>query len=300
MKVRKWLAFALAAVLLLSLAACGGNSAGTDSAEVNYAADAEMEKPEYGLSQTTSSESTVLPQNRKLIQTVRIDAETEALDELLRQLDGKIAELGGYVENREVYNGSTYSQRRYRSASMTIRIPAEQVDSFVEHVDGTSNIVSSNESIEDITLQYVDTDSRVKALETEQERLLALLEQAKSLDEILEIEDRLTDVRYELERYASQLRTYDNLVSYATVHLNISEVQEYTPVEEETLWQRISGGFMSSLKGIADGAVELLVWVLVNSPYLVLCGAVAVAVILLIRKRRKPKAKKTEEPKQPE
>lgn len=290
MKVRKYVSITLVLLLLLSLGACGGNSGTAEDALYDMEAPAEMANGSLTYSSSAKAEegtASALPENRKLIKTVRIDAETEDLDELLGNLDEKIAALGGYVEDREVYNGSSYSQRRYRNASLTIRIPAEQADSFVEHVGGVSNIVSSNESVEDITLQYVDTESRVTALETEQERLLTLLEQAQSLEDILEIESRLTDVRYELERYASQLRTYDNLVSYATVHLSISEVQEYTPVEEETLWQRISGGFVSSLENIADGAVELLVWVLVSSPYLAVCGAIAAVIVLSIRKNSK-------------
>ena len=55
-------------------------------------------------------------------------------------------------------------------------------------------------------------------------------------------------MRYELENRASQLRLYDNQVDYATIYLSIDEVQEYTPVEEPTVWERISGGFVSSIK----------------------------------------------------
>lgn len=299
MKVRKWISAGLILLLLLCLTACGGNSGATAEAEDYYVeAPGQMEN---GLTQESGSGSaSILPENRKLIKTVRMEAETEELDLLLSQLDEKIAALGGYVETREVYNGSSYSQRRYRNADLSIRIPADQVDNFVEHVSGVSNIVSSNESVEDVTLEYVDTESRVKALETEQERLLSLLEQAQSLEEILQIEARLSEVRYELESYASQLRTLENQVSYATIHLYISEVQEYTPVEEETVWDRITGGFVDSLQNIGEGATELLIWVLAKSPYLLIWGVLAGAVIVIIRRKRKPRAKKAAPPEKPE
>lgn len=297
MKVRKSVCMMLVLILLLSLSACGSNS-GATAGDSYY----RNEAPESAAGIVTESGSTaeVLPENRKLIKTVTINAETEALDTLLSQLDGKIAELGGYVEARDVHNGSAYAQRRYRNANLTVRIPADTLDSFVSHVSGASNVVSSKETVEDVTLQYVDTESRVAALETEQARLMTLLEQAESLQDILEIEARLTDVRYELESYASRLRTLENQVSYATVHLYISEVQEYTPVEEETVWQRIAGGFIDSLEGIGDGAVELLVWVLANSPYLLLWGGIAAAVITLLRKKKLPKVKKITPPEKPE
>lgn len=295
MKVRNLLIWILTVALLFGLTGCGGAATENSAGGAYY--DAEMpqeEKAEAGIvTDASDGQSTAsLPENRKLIRTIRMDAETEDMDPLLASLESKIRELDGYVENREVYNGSSYSQRRYRRAMLTIRIPADKVDGFVEHVGGMSNVVSSNESVEDITLQYVDTESRVTALKTEEERLLVLMEKAETLEDLLTIESRLTDVRYQLESYASRLRTYDNQVNYATVHLEVSEVQEYTPVEEETVWQRISGGFMNSLKGIGEGAVEFIVWLLSNLPYLVLYGAIGTGIGLLIRKIRKKKPRK--------
>ena len=73
-------------------------------------------------------------------------------------------------------------------------------------------------------------------------------------------------MRYELENRASQLRLYDNQVDYATIYLSIDEVQEYTPVEEPTVWERISGGFVSSVKGVGNGLLDLLVWVWQSLP----------------------------------
>ncbi len=294
MKVRKWLIWAMILTVLLSLAGCGARSGGDmmDSEagyEINSAGSDNlvMESP---------AAPEVLPENRKLIRTIRMEAETENLDTMVSDLDAKTVELGGYVENREIYNGSSYSQRRYRNANITFRIPAEKLSSFTGYVSGLSNVVSSQETIDDITLQYVDMQSRVTALEVEQERLLALLGQADNLTEILEIESRLTDVRYELESYASQLRLYDNQVDYATVHLTITEVTEYTPVEEQTLWQRISTGFVSNLKKAGEGLVDVLVWLLVNLPFLLIIGGIGVGIWLVVRWYQKKKAKKTPPP----
>ena len=241
---------------------------------------------------TGDTDSTVLPEGRKWIITVNMSAETEDLDALMEALNGKISGLGGYVEDQDSYNGSMYSSRRYRSASLTVRIPAQRVDEFTEEMSGIANVVSTNLSREDITLSYVATESRVKALQTEEARLLELMEQAETMADLLEIESRLTDVRYELENRASQLRLYDNQVDYATIYLSIDEVQEYTPVEEPTVWERISGGFVSSIKGVGNGLLDLLVWVLAKSPYLVILGGVTVGVVVLVKKRKARKAEK--------
>ena len=288
-------------MLAALLAGCGGASKSTQAFDTAAAAPAEAANGAYYDMESAKSEdggltgdtdSTVLPEGRKWIITVNMSAETEDLDALMEALNGKISGLGGYVEDQDSYNGSMYSSRRYRSASLTVRIPAERVDEFTEEMSGIANVVSTNLSREDITLSYVATESRVKALQTEEARLLELMEQAETMADLLEIESRLTDVRYELENRASQLRLYDNQVDYATIYLSIDEVQEYTPVEEPTVWERISGGFVSSIKGVGNGLLDLLVWVLAKSPYLVILGGVTVGVVVLVKKRKARKAEK--------
>lgn len=288
-------------MLAALLAGCGGASKSTQAFDAAAAAPAEAANGAYYDMESAKSEdggltgdtdSTVLPEGRKWIITVNMSAETEDLDALMEALNGKISGLGGYVEDQDSYNGSMYSSRRYRSASLTVRVPAERVDEFTAEMSGIANVVSTNLSREDITLSYVATESRVKALQTEEARLLELMEQAETMADLLEIESRLTDVRYELENRASQLRLYDNQVDYATIYLSIDEVQEYTPVEDPTVWERISGGFVSSIKGVGNGLLDLLVWVLAKSPYLVILGGVTVGVVVLVKKRKARKAEK--------
>lgn len=300
--MKKMTAFLVTLCMLAALlAGCGGASKSTQAFDAAAAAPAEAANGAYYDMESAKSEdggltgdtdSTVLPEGRKWIITVNMSAETEDLDALMEALNGKISGLGGYVEDQDSYNGSMYSSRRYRSASLTVRIPAERVDEFTEEMSGIANVVSTNLSREDITLSYVATESRVKALQTEEARLLELMEQAETMADLLEIESRLTDVRYELENRASQLRLYDNQVDYATIYLSIDEVQEYTPVEEPTVWERISGGFVSSVKGVGNGLLDLLVWVLAKSPYLVILGGVTVGVVVLIKKSKARKAAK--------
>ena len=266
-----------------------------------------MKAPEDGMSMESmnsadiagSTGSGALPQaeSQKLVRKLRLEAETEDLDTLLAAIDEKITALSGYVEARDVYNGSQYSGRRYRSATMTVRIPVADMDSFVSHVKESSNIVSSNETVDNITLTYVATQSRITALETEQARLLELLAQAQNMEDLLTIEARLTDVRTELEEYTSQIRLYDNMVDYATITLNIDEVREYSVPEEEpeTVWERIGTGFVKSLKGVGNFFVELFVFIIVASPYLLLIGVIAFIIVFFCRKK---KAKKTDIPKE--
>lgn len=298
--MKKWTGLLLILCLLLSLTACGGAS----RTETMYSMKEEaMEAPmmaagaanDMVLSSNTSAGSTAkVPDNRKWIITVDMNVETDDLEVLQEALSERIENLDGYIEDQSVYNGSTYSSRRYRNANMTVRIPAEKVEEFTTEVGGLSNVVSNNLRREDVTLNYVATESKVTALKTEESRLLELLAQAETMSDLLEIEARLSDVRYELESYTTQLRTLDNQINYATVYLFIEEVQEYTPVEEPTLWERITVGFSDSVKGLAEGTVDIFVWLITSSPYLVVFGVMTILVILLTKRVRKLRKKKNE------
>ena len=302
--MKKYLKMSLAVLLVMSLlAGCGGSSMAADSAPAmkqEAAIEAPMaEAPMLNGSISdagTGAGNSIADTEQKLIKTVRMDVETEDLENLLPQISGKISSLGGYVENQELYNGSAYSSYRHRSASLTVRIPAENLDGFVEDVKGVSNVVTYNESTENVTLRYVSTESRMKALEVEQERLLELLGKAENMADLLEIEARLTDVRYELENVTSQLRVLSNQVDYATIHLYISQVKVYTEVEEQTVWQRIGSGFRENLQDMGENLTDFFVWIVTYSPQLILWAIViAIAITVLKKKIAKRKVKKEEQ-----
>ena len=290
--MKKFLPLLLCTALLLGLTACGGAS-NTDAiyASGAMAEAAPMEAPmaaDNAVSlKGSNSGSTALPEGRKWIITIDMSVETDDLELLMSDLDQKINSLGGYVEDQNIHNGSNYASRRYRNANLTIRIPDENVDQFISEVSGLANVVSQNLRREDITLKYVATSSRVTALETEEARLLELLAEADNMTDLLEIEARLTDVRYELENYASQLRLYDNQIDYATIYLNISEVQEYTPVEEPTFFERIKTTFSDALEGLGNGIVNITVFLVGNSPYILTFGVIILVVFKLKKHRGK-------------
>lgn len=289
--MKKILSLMLCLALLCTLTACGGSA----KTEGMYAAEAVAQAPaavadEAGSLNSSASGSTALPEGRKWIITIDMNVETDDLDLLMTNLDQKIDALGGYVEDQNIHNGSNYASRRYRSANLTIRIPDENADQFTTDLSGLANVVSQNLRREDITLKYVATSSRVTALETEEARLLELLSKAETMEDLLEIEARLTDVRYELENHASQLRLYDNQVDYATIYLNIDEVQEYTPAEEPTFFERIRNTFSDALEGVGDGIVNITVFLVGNSPYLLVYCGLGIAIGLLVRRSRKVQA----------
>lgn len=296
--MKRLFALFFAALLILGLfAGCSKNAAANDSAMGSAGSNRGEETGKFeseSLADGTTSSS--LPTSQKLIRNLWVDAETEELDGLLADLDKAIAQAGGYVEARQVYHGSANATRRYRNAELTLRIPADKVDSFLEGMSGISNIISSRETVDDITLTYVATQSRITALETEQSRLLELLAKAEDMSDLLKIESRLTEVRAELEAVTSQLLVYDNQVNYGTIYLSVSEVKEYTDTRQpETPWQRMGSGFMTNLKGLGDGIVEIFIWFVSALPYLIPLGLVITLVVILLKKKaKKSKQAKTE------
>ena len=297
MKIRHFFAVFLCICLLLT--ACGAETPADKEAAhvVQYdRTESPMEDASTELKTDSAAGLTAPAQSdRKLIRTVSMDAETENYDTLITALEEKLTALGGYTESRQT---GTYGSTR-RWSSMTIRIPADNLSAFVTHVSKNANVLSTSEETKDVTLQYVDTEAKIPALETEQARLLELLAGAQNLSEILEIEARLSDVTYELERYASQKRSYDNQITYATVRLTVEEVEVLTPVEEPSVFDRIRTGFTSSLHGVSDGLVNLFVLLVAGSPYLLVYGAV-IGVILAVSSRIRKRKQKKAPPADPE
>ncbi len=314
-KVRaKRMLAALLAVLLLT--GCGATSSMDQKADTsapetapgvyntssstygeNVSAGSAMEYPEeeYGEAKQdpgmTGTDQDNQTGNRKLIKTVDMDVETKQFQELLTTIADAVRELGGYIQNQNTYNGSAYAHyRASKSATLVIRIPKDRLEEFLGKVSDVGNVTRYSDNVEDVTLAYVDLESHRNALRTEQSRLLELLEKAESLEDILTIESRLSDLRYQLEGMESRLRTYDNQVEYSTVTMDISEVQELTPVQEQTDLERIGEGFMESLRDITGSMKEAGIWCLIHLPYGILWTLVILLVVFVFRRARRKKA----------
>ena len=313
MNKKKALTIVMAAALLLGLlGGCGSKNLSMDadtsksflyaddgiSYEMAMAAPAAMSGAGSNGKSAASTASIPLPENRKWVITMSLTAETENLTDAMGLLAEKIQASGGYVESQSI-SGTAVNSGRSPSAYITVRVPAAQLDSFVEDVSGMTNVVSSSRYVEDITLSYTDTEGRVKALKTEEARLLELMEQAQTMSDLLEIEERLTEVRYQLENYTSTLRLYDNQVDYATLDLTLREVAKFTPPEKQGFWEKVTSGLADSIVDLGQGLVDVAAWVLIELPYLVLVGLLGWLTVFLtrrsIKKRRAKKAQKTQD-----
>ena len=304
-KKRTWtLAMTLVLLALLSLSACGSKLSNTAATAETMAAGYAMDVREAAITMAPAGEdlnglkaesgSGLSPSpdigspgeaGRKLIRDVSMNVEARDFDGVLSQITDKVRELGGYVESSDVSGISvnSYGGSQQRYADIRARIPADRLDRFVETVESAGNVTSKQEQVTDVTLRYSDVQSRKKSMEIEQERLWALLEKAESLDAVVALEARLSEIRYELESYTSQLRLYDNQVDYSTVSINMREVKDLTPTAPDSIGTRIQKGFNRSLNNLGEAGTDLIVWIASNSPILLVLAVIIAAVVLFVR-----------------
>jgi len=284
-------AFLMAVMLMMMTAGCGNSSKMAADERATVSSGAELDG-EYSWDTDETADTGVTLENgwgaqvengRKLIRTVSLSLETKEFDSVLTNLSTKTTELGGYIETSSV-NGNSYSHHSTRYASYVIRIPADKLNEFVEVVSELGNVTQKNESVEDVTLRYIDVESHKKALETEQERLLELLSKAENMEEILTIESKLSDIRYEIENYESQLKTMDNQIDYSTVSVYIDEVERVTDTGEKGFFEEIKERFGNSLYIVARGIRGLVIGILGSLPILIVCGGVIAVVVIVVRK----------------
>lgn len=243
----------------------------------------------------TSDEAT--PVERKLIRNVSMHLETREFDALTKSISDAVTFFGGYMEQSDVSGNSLYwsDERSSRCSNLTARIPENKLDAFLTEVSGQGNVTYKNESVQDVTLQYTDITSRKKTLQMEQDRLWELLGKAESIDAVIALEARLSEVRYQLESIESQLRTLDNQIVYSTVYLSIQEVQVLTSTDPDTIPVRIQKGLSRSFNTLKISSVDFLVWFISSLPILaVFAVLVFIAVIILKKplKRRKTRKQK--------
>ncbi|MDD6804868.1 MAG: DUF4349 domain-containing protein [Clostridiales bacterium] len=294
----KW-AVGLTAVLAMAmLCGCGAgaDSAGNYKSEAPAAAteaayDGLYEEYDYAEEELAVDETAesgegaqaeqINDHGRKLIRTYTITAETKEFQKLIADVEKQVTALGGYIENCDMGAGSYGDDTHY--ANYVIRIPKDKAPGFVAHVEEASNVTQKTENVEDVTLSYVDLESHKKSLQTEQDRLFELLEQAETIEDIITIESRLSDVRYQLESMESQLRTYDNKIDYSTIHLNIREVEQITVPAKKTFIGRISEGLVENFRDVGEGLVDILVWFITGLPYWILLAVIVLLVIIIVK-----------------
>lgn len=227
--------------------------------------------------------------NRKIIERITMTVETKTFDLLLEQINSQIKDLDGYIQSSDI-NGNKIDSDNYRYACMVIRVPSKETNSFSEFIAANSAVTNKKVTTEDVTLSYVDIESRITALEAEKQALEQLLANADSVQDIVTVRTQLTDVIASIESYKSQLRVYDSLIEYSTITLYIHEVDTISNAPEMGTWEKIGSNLKTNFAGMWKIVKAIFVFFISIIPYFipqVIIAAVIITIIKLAKRKKK-------------
>ena len=316
MKKRKLTALAVLAVVLC-LNGCGAassndapSSSGSykeDSAGGYYEsyageeAAADSEDGDYGAEprdagDPESNDSALRPQDgQKIVYTGRIEMQTLEYDKASSSIRAKIREAGGFSEaesehdsNYNWYNGGNSGNKRY--LSITARIPSEKFEAFMDSLGGDGKVMSRSVNAENISQIYANKESYKKALEKEQERLLIMMDKAETIDEMILVEQRLSEVERQLNAYKTDLSAMDKDVQYSTIYIELQEVKRYTEEVVKTPFsEEVKYAFEDAVNSFRNFCKAIVLFVVRYFPYLII---LAVIIFALLRVSARDKARR--------
>lgn len=273
------------------LTGCGGAATTASGAAADTVGQTENMSPEEA-GFVDAVPDTTLPQppsDAKLIYTGHISLETLNLTPAYEALTELVSRFNGFYEQQEMNH-----RGNYQYASYTVRVPADQYEAFQNAVSEHTafRLTYHSTSCENVSETYGDIENRIETLQIKQERLQELLGKAESMDDIIAIESKMAEVEAELAALNGEKNHYDNLIDYATVYVELSEVSTFSEGVNPTMGQRLAAGFRKGMQNFAEGVENLLVWFVSNLLLIVVVVLVVVVVVLLIRKQKKKKKAK--------
>lgn len=289
----------LTLVLALLLAGCGSaQAAGSDNAAVprdsgdywntidtDSSGDYNMvaEDAEPGAMEGESGGAAQTDKPAKRIYTGYMEMQTLDFDAASSGIDALVEELGGYFQQSSTSNGNS----GYRHASYTVRVPAEQFDTFFQKAGALCHVTYSNTNTDDVSESYYDTEARLETARIKLERLQTLLAKATSMEDIITIESAISETEWEIENLSGTLRHYDALVDYATIDVELSEVYKLSGQDEAvtTFGGRLGQSFVNGLKAVGNALEDFAVWLAYSWVWLLVIAAVIVVVVRIVRRK---------------
>jgi hypothetical protein len=241
----------------------------------------------------------VAASDKKMIFTVTIDLKVDNAADSIDEITDEAIRLGGYISD------SSFSQEAERATGfITIRIPPEKLDDLTEIIGDLGEVVDSNLSSQDVTDQYVDAQSRLTNAEAQETQLLAIMEQAVKIEDILSVRTELNLVQEEIEIYKGQIRLMDNQVGYSTVTVYLT--QNIVPVSPEVdpdegiiarwsfdyVWKSIQKGFTNSASFSLNAIGAILILLSYLLVPILLMGGLVFGIIAIVKITSKRKARK--------
>lgn len=196
-----------------------------------------------------------------IIRRANLTVQVDEVKKGVKQVTEIARAVGGFVAE-SAYEAS---EGAVPSARMVLRVPAEKFDAVLDSLGGVGKVFGRNIDSDDVTLEFVDTTSRIKNLKQEESTLLKLLQRTGKLSEVLEMERELSRVRGEIEQAQGRLRHLGSLVSLATIEIALSEKVQ---VKTTSPWGQIPAAFENAWKDVERSLAGALEWVLTSGVWL--------------------------------
>lgn len=243
-----------------------------------------------GLTSETSAEMNGL--NQKIIYTATLNMQVEALDAAATSLRNAIHQSGGYILQFE----DTKHEGEIGS-SYTIKVPASGFMPFIDRIEQIKHSsFERNIGGKDVSEEYVDLESRLKARQLVETRLLAMMDKAVKADDLLKFSDQLSVVQQEIERIKGRIRYLDTNVAFSTIELRMYQTNQNLTVKHEEakgLGGRMSDALASSTKVVWDAINLLLVIAAGAVPVLILIALIGIPLYWIHRKRKRDSTNKS-------
>ncbi len=241
---------------------------------------------EDGYSSSVSTGDIYNNESNKIIRTANLTIQSTDFDTAVEMLNQLTNQMGGYFETAEVESGGYYNQYANRSAYYVVRVPKENFVAFRDGTSGIGHVHSIHENTQDVGETYYDTEARLATLTTKRDRLLALLEKADVMEDIITLENALADVQYQIDKHTATLRKYDSLIGYSTFYIRLNEVMEIKeePSVKETFGSKFVSNLKKGFKEFGEGLQDFAIWFARNLMGIIIFAAVVVVVIIVIRR----------------
>lgn len=232
-----------------------------------------------GQSQAATEEE--VPPEQKVIYEADIAMRVARFEQVREQMETEARKLGGYI-----VNGTETKNDHSLRGTFVFRIPRERLSEFLSALEKWAVEMFSKEIRgTDVTEEYVDLNSRLRAKQAEEKRLLELMKQAEKPEDLLKITDHLSQVQEEIEMIKGRKRYLDNRTSYATVTVNLEQ-----PVVLKKsgggLWQQIKQSFSDSVTFLVNLFQKGLVALAAALPPLLILAAIGIPLWKRYRRRR--------------
>lgn len=210
---------------------------------------------------------------QKITYDLTLTLEVATINDSVTRITQEVQQLGGYIAESQQSGTDSHS-----SAQMTVKIPAAKLNGLQASLSAWGKVLDQRMVANDITNQYYDSQVRLQTLEAEEKRYLEILNQAKTVDDVLKVEKALDNIRQQIEQLKGQLKLWNNQVDYSTLNLqlvtlqspNVSIINPWQPISWGKTWQATQDAVLKTISSSWNVLNYLVVGVGYVLPYLLI------------------------------